>query len=311
MSVHRRLGSDGSGGGTGKPNAVSAPRCSVIVPVYGHWHRIPALLKCLRKQTFPHDQFEIILVDNGCEHFTLPESLPANARIERCSTPASYAARNHGIARARGEWLVFTDADCLPREDWLQRLMDAAAETTESPAILAGAIEMVDLSSRPNRYELYDLVKGIPQARYAANGYATTANLAVSAHVARQLDHFDGGRCSGADADFCRRDGANGVPVRYVAAATVGHPVRRSWKAIETKARRVKGGQLVNGTRRQRMLWWIRTFTPPVLAFARFLTTRRVPLRHRTTAIAVQVRVWGVEIREAFRLLREGNPERR
>jgi glycosyltransferase involved in cell wall biosynthesis len=281
------------------------------VPVYQHWHCIPALLDCLRAQTLPQHQFEIVLVDNGCEDFAPPTQLPGNARIEHCSTPASYAARNHAIARARGEWLVFTDADCLPDKDWLRNLMEAGSSAADASVILAGAINMVAISHRPGWYERYDRVKGIPQARYAAKGYATTANLAVPAYIARQLEYFNSTRYSGADAEFCRRAGTSGVEIRYVANAIVDHPARRSWKAIETKARRIKGGQLINGTRRQRSLWWIHTFTPPVRACARFLVDRRVPLRDRLIAVTVQIRVWSTEMRESFRLLRDGIPERR
>jgi len=291
--------------------APAVPTCSVIVPVYQHWHGVPELLRRLEEQTVPERDFEVLRVDNGCPDYTPPADVADNVRILHCGAPASYAARNHGVEHARGEWLVFTDADCLPRRDWLEALLNRAQQANGAPRVLAGQVVMVGLSEEPSPWEVYDFVKGIPQARYVTKGYATTANLAVPAQVVQHLRRFDATRYSGADADFCRRAGANGTPIEYVAGAEVEHPVRDSWNALATKTRRIKGGQLTAGSRRQRAQWWLRTFTPPVLAFGRFLTTRRAPLRYRLLAVGVQIGLWGVEMAEAMRLLVSGEPERR
>ena len=165
-----------------------APRISVIVPVYNDWHRIPRLLGCLAAQTLPTEQFEILLIDNGSDSFDPPQNLAPNARILNCETPGSYAARNHGIEQARGHWLAFTDADCLPAPDWLQQLLAQAPATADNSApttILAGQVRMIASSAHPSAWEMHDLVKGIPQGWYVSRGYAATANLLVPADLAR------------------------------------------------------------------------------------------------------------------------------
>ena len=285
--------------------------CSVIVPVFEHWERIPALLQRLQGQTLEQERFEVLLVDNGSKHFSPPEKLPGNVRILRCPKPGSYAARNYGIAHAAGEWLVFTDADCLPRAQWLECLLRERDAAAGEPIVLAGAVEMVGLSPNPTPYEVYDLVKGIPQKRYVARGYAATANLAVPKEIAKRLQGFDETRFSGGDADFCRRAVAAGILLQYVPEAVVEHPPRTSWEELAQKARRVKGGQLTAGPRRRQHLWWARTFMPPVRAVGRFLGVRHVPLRYRLVAIWVQLGIWATEMREAVRLLGSAPAERR
>ena len=90
-----------------------SPRFSVVVPVYRDWEAVPGLLAALAAQTLA--AFEILLVDNGSGSGAEapPLALPPEARLVACATPGSYAARNAGAAVAAGDWLVFTDADCI------------------------------------------------------------------------------------------------------------------------------------------------------------------------------------------------------
>ena len=272
---------------------------SVIVPVYEHWHLVPTLLQCLTAQTLPRDEFEILLVDNGSSKFTPPDTLPPNARVLECQTPGSYAARNAALREARGEWLAFTDADCRPTPTWLEQLQTAATNNT---TLLAGAVDVVSDAEKPNAYEMYDMVKGIPQAWYVRRGYAATANLAVPRKIVEALGGFDEKRFSGGDADFCLRAKAHGHQIIFLPDALVRHPARNSWNAIATKARRLKDGQLRQGTIRTRLIWYLRTPLPPVRQIVTFLCRQYHPPKYRVTAALVQLRVWGLELGGLYRL---------
>lgn len=285
--------------------------CSVIVPVYEHWDRATALIDALQRQSLPPDRFEVLLVDNGSRNFSPPAQLPANVHVYRCHTPGSYAARNFGIKHAKGRWIVFTDADCLPDCRWLENLLNEAAQAGSRPTLVAGRVDVIALSDRPGAYEIYDVVKGIPQAWYVSRGYAASANLAAPATTVRNLNGFDESRYSGGDFDFCRRAAQAGVALRYAPDAVVKHPARDTWAALETKARRVKGAHLVSGSAGRRVYWLVRTFSPPVIAIYRFLTSSGMPFRCRLVAVLVQFRIWWVEIREVFRLIGSSTPERR
>jgi glycosyltransferase involved in cell wall biosynthesis len=282
------------------------PRFSVLVPVYEQWDLVPALLACLAAQTLPQDQFEVILSDNGSHNFTPPDFLPANARIVTCAQPGSYAARNAAAAEARGQWFAFTDADCLPEPGWLATL----AVDADARDILVGAVDVRPAGTLPNAYEIYDMLKGIPQDRYASRGYGATANLAVSAELFRELGGFDATRLSGGDAEFCRRAVARGAHVRFVANARVGHPARDNWHAIAIKSRRVLGGQITAGSIGRRTAFLLRALGSPIIPSWRFIRAP-YPLRYRLTATGVQLRLWGVELGEAVRLIAGGRAERR
>ncbi|WP_026340406.1 glycosyltransferase family 2 protein [Thioalkalivibrio thiocyanoxidans] len=276
--------------------------CSVIVPVYNHWGLVPGLLDCLQAQTFPQESFEVLLVDNGSTDYEPPESLPDNVRILNCETPGSYAARNIGIEAAAGDWLAFTDADCRPDPRWLEAMFGQAQQEGQR-ALLAGAVEMYTDSACPNAYEIYDLIRGIPQAHYVRRGYAATANLLVHRSVMAMLGGFDSTRYSGGDAAFCRRACASSYSIQFVSDAVVRHPARESWKEVVSKARRIKGGQVLSGTMHARAYWALRTLMPPLHLYYRYAMAREYSLRYRVIALAVQSRLWGHELHEMLRLL--------
>jgi glycosyltransferase involved in cell wall biosynthesis len=283
------------------------PAFSVIVPVHRDWDRIPGLLATLAAQRPPAPRFEILIVNNDAPAAPPPLDLPANARILPCATPGSYAARNAGAAAARGDWLVFTDADCRPEPDWLAALARAASETPGT--LLAGPVRMT-ATARPGAWETYDLLRGIPQARYVSRGYAATANLAAPAGMFRILGGFDPGRRSGGDAEFCRRAGRAGHRLRLVPDAVVAHPARASWAELALKARRMKGGQIAAGPLPRRVAWILATLAPPVRDI-RLLLAAPHPWRSRIVAATIRLRLWTVELAEIVRLLAGGAPERR
>lgn len=294
-----------------EPRRLGYKRFSVIVPVFDQWALVPNLLSSLRNQTLSKDSFEVILVDNGSPEMKVPVDLEDNVKVMKCGTPGSYAARNHGAAYAKGDWLVFTDADCQPWRDWLRSIDEACLIFEGTRTLVAGSVEVFSPAAKPNFWEMYDMVRGIPQERYVLGGYAATANLTVPRAVFEELGGFDDGRFSGGDADLCRRARAKGTGIVFLRDARVYHPARATWEEISTKARRVKGGQLSAGSFKQRLSWAFRTLSPPIRGGWRFLTTNSYPLRYRLVAVLVLLRVWLVELRELFRLCAGAPAERR
>ena len=290
----------------GASPAVS-PAFSVVVPVHRHWDEVPGLLAALARLDPVPGGFETVLVNNDAPAAPPPLQTPANARIVDAARPGSYAARNEGAAAARGAWLAFTDADCRPGPGWLAALAAAAAATPR--ALLAGPVAIAP-PARDTAAAVYDRVRGIPQARYVARGYAATANLAVPRAAFAAVGGFEPDRFSGGDAVFCRAAGRAGFPIRLVPEAVVTHPARTDWDALVLKARRIKGGQIRAGPLPRRLAWGLRTLSPPVrdtLAYAR----APHPLRDRAIAIAVRQRLWTVEVAEMLRLIAGAAPERR
>lgn len=299
------------------PVPVTSPQLSVIVPVYRDGALLTGVLAalCEQKGLAGHaaelPRFELIVVDNdpdGPQPLLPMASLPFDAQVLPCAAPGSYAARNAGAAVARGAYLVFTDADCRPTPDWLAAM--AAALAAHPGAILAGQV-VLDAGPTPNDWAIFDTVRGIPQAAFVRRGYGATANLALGRALFARLGGFDATRLSGGDAEFCRRAGRQGVPMRYVPGAAVHHPARTSRDALVTKARRIKAGQVASGPLLRRVLWTLRSIVPPVREMAAYARGPH-PWRWKAMACRVRMRLWGVELVELVRLLiLRAPPERR
>ena len=95
---------------------------SVIVPARNAAGTLPALLAALETQV-DAGPFEVIVADDGSRDATPDLARAAGARVAHTTRPGSGpgAARNAGLALARGAILAFTDADCIPAPDWLCR----------------------------------------------------------------------------------------------------------------------------------------------------------------------------------------------
>ena len=95
---------------------------SVIVPARDAAGTLPALLAALDAQVGA-GPFEVVIADDGSRDATPDLARAAGARVAQTGGPGSGpgAARNAGLALARGSILAFTDADCIPAPDWLRR----------------------------------------------------------------------------------------------------------------------------------------------------------------------------------------------
>lgn len=96
---------------------------SVVVPTC---HRNDLLAKCLDalapgKQSLSYSEYEVIVTDDGSKSTAeqmVKEKYPW-ARWTQGPRKGPAANRNHGAAQAKGQWLAFTDDDCIPTPDWL------------------------------------------------------------------------------------------------------------------------------------------------------------------------------------------------
>lgn len=98
---------------------------SVVIPAYNAERTISLTLEALQRQTIPRDRYEIIVVDDGSTDRTAEVAASFGVRVIRQENQGPAAARNAGVHAAQGRIVLFTDADCAPREDWIENLVAA------------------------------------------------------------------------------------------------------------------------------------------------------------------------------------------
>ncbi len=115
------------------------PRVSVIIPTYNRAALVQEAVASVLAQTYRN--FELLVVDDGSTDGTRETLAPFAGEIKVLSLPGRRgvsAARNAGIAAARGEWLAFLDSDDL----WLpEKLARQMAFMAAQPQLLLSQTE--------------------------------------------------------------------------------------------------------------------------------------------------------------------------
>jgi cellulose synthase/poly-beta-1,6-N-acetylglucosamine synthase-like glycosyltransferase len=287
-------------------DAASNPVVSVIVPVRDD-PRLAACLDALATQDYPREAVEVLVVDNGSSPpvHDLAIRYPDVRFLDEAES-GSYAARNRGLAAARGEVLAFTDSDCRPAPDWLSTAV-ACLTAPGGPDLLGGRVRVTARDpGAPNGVELYEMLHAFPQQRYVEQfGFAVTANLVTTRQIVDAVGPFDATLLSGGDKEFGRRVRAAGHRLAYVEGAVVEHPARSTWGAYRRKLERVLDGELAaraaHGADRGSVgaVTW-RSVTPPVSAIRRAWSDPRLPTRRarlRYAGAAVTARYVGLLVR--------------
>jgi len=102
-----------------------APVISIIIPSYQHAKEIPLCLESIFMQSFR--DFEVTVVNDGSTDDTEAALAPFMDRITyiRQENRGGNAARNRGAVDAKGEFLLFCDADIIMRPEMLAKMVQA------------------------------------------------------------------------------------------------------------------------------------------------------------------------------------------
>jgi len=101
---------------------------STVLPVYNGAETLPECLQALLAQTLPVDQYQVIVVDDGSTDDTAEVARSFGVQVISQPNAGPAAARNRGAQAAQGDILLFTDADCIPAPDWVERMAAAFTE---------------------------------------------------------------------------------------------------------------------------------------------------------------------------------------
>ncbi len=93
---------------------------TIIIPTLNENAFLPGLLDALRKQTRQAD--EIIVADAGSTDGTAELAKNRGARVISGGMPA--VGRNAGAHAAKGDYLLFLDADVVPPPDFIKQLLE-------------------------------------------------------------------------------------------------------------------------------------------------------------------------------------------
>ncbi len=249
---------------------------SVIVCTYNRAESLRDTLRALREQEVPAARaWEVIVVDNNSRDDTRAVVEKAQRdwprlRYEFEGEQGLSHARNHGIASARGDVILFTDDDVLPERDWLETTL-AGLERFQADACggyIAPIWEVPPPAWLTERFYGFLAVRTDRTDSYLMTPADPTpfgANMAFRRTVFDKVGLFDTSRgrkgavlASGEDGEMFERIHRAGLRVAFLGDSRVHHKVEafrctkkylRRWRRQTSRnlaiARGVPGGRRV------------------------------------------------------------------
>jgi GT2 family glycosyltransferase len=208
---------------------VSRPAVTVAVATRNRPLRLRWLLNALNQQTFPSGRFEVIVAHDTASpevrHLLHTHPLNASGRLRIVTFPPlssqAGAKRNAAWRASRAPLVLFTDDDCRPAPDWVERAVAAAERHPHS--ILQG-------ETHPDPDERAILSAPWVHTVHVTppTPWAETCNIAYPRALLERTGGFDERLTSGEDSDLAARAKSWGAPL-------IATPEMRVYHAVEER----------------------------------------------------------------------------
>jgi len=200
---------------------------SVVIPTLDNDTLVKALEAVLGQTRQPD---EIVVV--GRYDKMLSEAFPQVRFVDTQTPVCAAAARNRGITASRGDIVAFTDSDCIPAEDWLDRLEHAHASGAE---VVGGGVSLAGANfwaQSDNVAMFHDFISEHPPGlRLLLPTLNLSVRRSVIAHIGLLDESFPGAAAE--DSDWTIRMRLAGYALHFDPTAVVRHaPNRVSWRDI-------------------------------------------------------------------------------
>jgi lipopolysaccharide/colanic/teichoic acid biosynthesis glycosyltransferase/glycosyltransferase involved in cell wall biosynthesis len=194
---------------------------SIVIPAYNAAHTIESCLRALQQQTTA-ESTEIIVVDDASTDDTVAVATAVGARVISQGKLGKSGARNAGARAAKGEILLFTDADCEPLPDWVEQMLTPFRQDPEvvgaKGAYYSRQTELVARFTQVEVEERYDRMRKQP-----TTNFIDTYAAAYKRDIFLENGGFDTNLPELEDQDFSFRLAAKGYKMVFVPEARVYH----------------------------------------------------------------------------------------
>lgn len=196
------------------------PFVSIVIPAYYSHKTLPDCLTALQAQTF--SDFEVIIVNSSQETITsnlITSQFPDIHFYQSPTRLYPHAARNIGIACAKGSFIVLTDPDCIASPTWLETLVACHQTGVE---IVGGSHSLASGGLLPTAVHLIKFYWILPNLPSGTRDILPSANVGYSRDVLQQTGELKGAVFCG-DAVLAWEAGKLGYPLHFAPSAIIHH----------------------------------------------------------------------------------------
>jgi glycosyltransferase involved in cell wall biosynthesis len=171
------------------PKEINTSDISIVIPVKDNQNGIDCFLSSmLSSENLPK---EIIIVDNNSTNPTTLKQAYRDSHIPivliSCKAKGPAAARNYGATIASGDWLLFTDSDCIPSDSFLLGYVHSA----DGSIGYAGSVKSFNQDSISKYYEDQQILIPLSWSNGHSPSYLVTANCLVWKRAFERVGGFD------------------------------------------------------------------------------------------------------------------------
>jgi GT2 family glycosyltransferase len=139
------------------------------------------------------------------------------------------SAANMGVQSAKGEYLIFTDDDCIAREDWAELMRDALMKYP----LVAGSVKSPTSNFVKLCHNIAEFHPFMPGRKAGPTDFIAGANMGIRRSLYEEVKGFREADSLAPDMHFILKARQAGYQIRFVPEAVVTHDhTRTSFSSI-------------------------------------------------------------------------------
>jgi len=230
----------------------AAKTVTVVIPHLGDVRTLCRCLRAVEHQSYPRSYIDIIVVNNdpNAPLRYLEADFPS-LRVINQDIPGPAAARNTGIACAKGEIVALFDSDTVPDAQCLDnavRLLHERPECNIAVCRIAPTFGHSRASYLQRAISWFDAITHYNQQRWLAHaGAFVTAGLLVRKSAFDAYGYFDElfPEAASEDWEWSTRVLSEGAKAEFCASASVSHPTVSTIEDLRRKKQRYARGACI------------------------------------------------------------------
>ena len=243
---------------------------SIIIPTKNEGDVLKNCLNSIQNLEYPKDKMEVIIVDAHSRDNTVEIAKKFGCKVVYENVGTRAGACNIGVKNAKGEYIAFTDADCVLQKDWMKNLIkqfndekiasvggpNTTPEDDTEFAKCVGAV--LSFLSKPGaRY-------GLVADRATWTFHNSGCNAAYRKDVIEEAGGFNNKLVTCEDEEMDYRIGEKGYKLLFTPDAVVYHYRRPTWKRFYKQAYKYAVGRMQAIKLHRKIGRWYH-YTPPTI----------------------------------------------